>query len=124
MVSLPTLGLEFLLQQAPSHALAFALGIALALAGVKMLKWYRRRRLKPLVEAAYCFLRMVCEPSTLNPAHPGNREYQASESRDRANALTGGLRRAGFTPPTKCTRDQESLDEWFRFLGSVRIDLG
>ena len=68
--------------------------------------------------------RMACEPGTLNPSEPGNPTYMSSEARDRANLLIKPLQRAGFVPPSPATLDNESLREWFRFLGTVRIELG
>lgn len=86
-------------------------------------RWIRRRRLRPLVEDAYMALRNACEPKTLDPKDPGNAEFIKSDARDLVNSMTGRLRRAGIQPPDLCDRSDESLAEWFRFLGKLRSDL-
>ena len=87
------------------------------------LKDFLRRRLSADVEDAYQRLRQVCEPGTLNPAMPGNQTYMRADARDFVNPLGKRLSRAGFYPPSKCSVDDYSLQEWFKFLENVRISI-
>ena len=98
-------------------------GYAAGIATIILPRWIHRRRLKRAVEDGYMALRMVCEPATLNPEHPGNAEYMKSHARDLVNLMIGQLRRAGFEPPRRCDRSDESLTEWFQFLGQLRVVL-
>ncbi len=75
------------------------------------------------VNRAYMKLRKVCEPQTLNPNKPGNQGYMKSDARDSANVLIKWLCRAGFDPPSRCTLEEESLQQWFKFLEDVRIKI-
>lgn len=87
-------------------------------------KWFRRKRLLPKIEEAYHYVQMVCEPATLDPERPGNLDYMKSRARDHANPLTNRLKKAGFFPPPQCTTEDQSLQDWFRFLGNVRTEIG
>lgn len=97
---------------------------ALGTLGVQWcIKRLARRGLYKGVEAAYMNLRLVCEPQTIDPAHPGNDSFMRSRARDTVNPLIMSLRRAGFDPPSKCNTNDTSLREWFKFLEDVRIKL-
>ena len=92
------------------------------------IQWVRtnvlRKRLVSDVENAYLKLRMVCEPGTLDPNMPGNPVYMKAAARDFVNPLSKRLRRAGFYPPPECKADDDSLQEWFKFLANVRNFIG
>ena len=115
---------ETIFQLAGPYGAAFACGFIVGFGVVKGPKWYYRRRLRSPVDEAYKWLVMVCEPETLNPEKMGNPDHHASGARDRVNVIISKLKRAGFTPPRECDRSEESLKDWFRFIGSVRIALG
>lgn len=87
-------------------------------------KHIQRRRLAAEIEKAYQLVRRVCEPEILDPLHPGNLAYMKSEARDFINPLARRLKRAGFFPPTQCTTEDHSLQEWFRFLENARMMIG
>ena len=72
------------------------------------------------VEEAYLKLRNVCEPGTLNPKSPGNPIFMKAEVRDLINPLRPAIQKAGYRPPKLCTTEDESLGEWFTFLGDLR----
>lgn len=78
-------------------------------------------RIRWSVNRTYIKFRNVCEPKTMNPKKPGNSDYMKSEARDSANVLIKRLCKAGFDPPPRCTTEEESLQEWFKFLEDVRI---
>lgn len=103
--------------------IAFGAGFVLGVLVMWVPKFITKRALRNTVEEAYSMLRNVCEPMTLDPAYPGNREYMMSEARDRVNVLIHKLRSAGFQPPARCDRSEESLRAWFTFLGDVRAEL-
>ncbi len=86
-------------------------------------RFLRRRRLKPRVEQAYMKLRKVCEPNTLDPDQPGNRDFMKSDARDFVNPLRHRLQKAEAYPPPECTTEDCSLLEWFRYLGQIRSNL-
>ena len=109
------------------QAVGIALGITVSLLFAimrRIWKWVRRKRLVPKIEEAYHYVQMVCEPASLEPAHPGDLEYMKSRARDHANPLTNRLKKAGFFPPPQCTTEDQSLNDWFRFLGNVRTEIG
>lgn len=106
-----------------AYALCIAGGYAAGIMTMVLPRWIRRILLKRTVEEAYFALRNACEPATLDPDRPGNPEYMKSHARDLVNAMIGRLRRARFHPPAKCDRSDESLAEWFKFLGNVRAEL-
>ena len=76
-----------------------------------------------MVNSAYFKLRMVCEPGTLNPEEPGNPDFMKSDARDEVNPLIPKLEKAGFFCPPRCTVEENSLKEWFKFLEAVRIKI-
>lgn len=87
-------------------------------------KFFHRRRIAQKVMVAYGLLRMVCEPEILNPNKPGNMDFMKVDARDRVNVLSGPLKKAGFSPPPKCTTNDSSLQEWYAFMEDVRIEVG
>ena len=84
---------------------------------------YRKYKLKPLVESAYMNLRRVVEPGTLNPERPGNPVFMRSDSRDEINLLRPKLIRVKYLTPDSMNLSEESAQEWFWFLGQVRVDI-
>ena len=97
-------------------------------ATVMLMVWGRRQylrwRLRGPVERAYALLRDACEPQTLHPEHPGNPDHIKAAARDFSNPLGRRLARAGFFCPDKCTKDEDSLLVWFKYLEDVRMNLG
>lgn len=89
-----------------------------------MWKYVQRRRIAPKVAEAYDFLQVVCEPKTLDPENPGNPDYMKARARNHVNFLIRNLERAGFFPPPRCTTEDDSLQEWYRFLENVRMRIG
>lgn len=83
-----------------------------------------QRLLAAEIEKAFQLVRRVCEPEIMDPAYPGNQAYMKSEARDFVNPLTRRLEKAGFYPPTQCTTEDQSLQEWFRFLENARMKIG
>ena len=84
----------------------------------------RRRRMKALgekIDEAYFSLRRVCEPSTLDTENPRNADFMKAEARDMINRpLRALLVKAEHSPPGMCTTEDESLREWFDYLGELR----
>ena len=81
----------------------------------------RRRRSAAKISEAYYLLQVVCEPGVLNPNNPGNPEYMKARARDCVNLMTRQLEKAGFFPPPRCTTENDSLQEWYRFIENARI---
>lgn len=105
----------------PVSAVIGAMTYAMA---VKIWKHFQRKRLAPRIEVAYGLVQRVCEPETLNPERPGNMPHMKHLARDYVNPLRNRLNKAGFFPPAPCTVEDQSLQDWFRFLGNVRIEIG
>ena len=97
----------------------------IALNWEKILKLLTRKKRQRLllwdqVEAAYLKLRNVCEPGTLNPKGSGNPTFMKAEARDFINPLRFVIQKAGYPPPKMCTTEDDSLWDWFTFLGDLR----
>lgn len=86
--------------------------------------YIRRKLLRKKVAEAYMKFRNACEPETLNPDSPGNLAFMRSDARDSAVDLTCSLVKAGYIPPDQCDTTEESLNDWFVFLRSVKMNGG
>lgn len=85
------------------------------------LRQEQRESLLNDIEQAYLLLRMVCEPETLDPQHPGNPGFMKVQARDFVNPMIPRLEEAGLSPPSQCTKEDNSLQEWFKYFGDLRI---
>ena len=105
------------------YALCFAGGFVSGIAAVTTIRRYRRYALRSEVGEAFKWLSLACEPEALNPEHPGNPHAHKKGARDRVNKLINRFKRAGFVPPSQCDGTKKSLEEWFEFVGRVRIEI-
>ena len=75
------------------------------------------------VQSAYLRCELALEPEIVDPSMPGHPPAWASQARNKVNVLIPRLINEGFNTPSKCTREEESLREWFECLGDVRISI-
>ena len=120
-------GVEVVLSNIPPLFLPITAGLAITVLFypafiAPIVKWNKNKEkvLRASIESAYIKFRNVCEPKTLNPAHPGNQNFMAADARDYANMISPLLEDADLGPPKKCTTTPESLEEWFSYLEEVR----
>ena len=114
---------ELLSHDATTHTIVTVGGGGLLWLGQRVVRAWRRRRLRKPVDDAFVKVRNSVEPQTLNPASPGNPDAIYAYARDSVTPLCHPLRRAGFEPPP-AHPDKEALRLWLPFLAGVRERLG